>query len=405
MRLKIGIVGCGVVATAYYLPHMLRNANKYQVVAVCDNNERRAKACAKLFGVPQVFSDYNQMIREADIEAVFILTGPGTHAPFALAAVESGRHLLLQKPMALNLADAERITQAVRKSKVVAVIEPSDHSPIDWRYDQVRSLVADGLLGDPYWFTLCPTGPDHEHVSLSGNPYGIGAFYSKDSGGFLFDYPYGPNQIATVLGSFKSVQGLAKVSIPNRAVVPDERYDEFLEACTDPMDANYWRVVVHLPRTQAVEMAAPDNVFSMYEMENGWIGMFHVGRLCVPVPKGLPGGGLQIWGTEGNLVFGHGGHFASWKSRKKEGSGADGWHHIDQNLDWSRSEWPIPTPGDFNYYEASTDHLYDCILNGKDPVVNVEWGRHITEVMAGALQSAEDGKRYEMTTSLTGLRA
>jgi predicted dehydrogenase len=404
-KLRVGIVGCGVVATAYYLPHLLRRSNDFEIIAVCDSNERRAKACAKLFGVAVVLTDYYKMLERDDIDAVFILTGPGTHAPFAIAAAEAGMHFVLQKPMALNLADANRITDVVRRTGVVALIEPSDHSPLDPRYSKARELVDQGVLGDPYWFDYTPYGPDHYHPSLGGNPYGIGAFYSKDSGGYLFDFPYAPSMIVNILGSCKKVQGLAKISKPDRAVVPDEHYDAFLENATDPFNSNYWEVVVTLPKSKEIKMEAADNVYSTYEMTNGWIGTFHAGRLFHPVPKGLTGGNLHIWGTEGNLIFGHR-HFASVLSTKKEllpETDDDGWFHMEQPGDWSKAKWPIPPPGVFNYYHASTDHFLDCIRNGIDPVINVEWGRHITEMMTGAMESAATDKTYIMTTTTTGL--
>jgi predicted dehydrogenase len=65
-----------------------------------------------------------------------------------------------------------------------------------------------------------------------------------------------------------------------------------------------------------------------------------------------------------------------------------------------KAKWPQPTPGAFNYYHASTQHLIDCILEDREPIVNVDWGLHITEMMAGAAESVTTGRRYEMTTKL-----
>jgi hypothetical protein len=64
-----------------------------------------------------------------------------------------------------------------------------------------------------------------------------------------------------------------------------------------------------------------------------------------------------------------------------------------------------PKPSSFDYYSESSKHLISCILEDKDPIPNVEFGRHITEMMYGALVSAGTGRRYEMTTTCTGLRA
>jgi predicted dehydrogenase len=397
-KVKVGVVGCGVVATAYYLPYLMRHADP---VAVCDINEARTAACARLFGAREQYQDYDEMIRRADIEAVFILTGPGTHARFALTAVEAGKHILLQKPMCLTMADANAIVAAVRRTGVKALIEPSQHSPLEPPYRELRALIDQGVLGGPYWFSLIPAGPDHYHASLGGNPYGLGAFFSQDSGGMLFDYPYAPTQIVTLLGACKSVMGMAKISVPDRYIVPESEYDRFLAQATDPDDVNYWDVVLDLPRTERIRMGAEDNVFSLYEMANGAIGCFHVGRPFHPTLPGSPGGSLQIFGTEGNLIFG-GGHVASIISSKRDllpRVDGDGWYHISPPANVGQAAWPKPAPGGFNYYHASTQHLIDCILEDRDPIVNVEWGRHITEMMVGAIESSRTGKRYEMTTT------
>lgn len=403
-KVKIGVVGCGVVATAYYLPYLMDHAD---LVAVCDLDAERTAACMRLFGAKEQYQDYGEMIKRADIEAVFILTGPGTHARFTIQAAEAGKHILLQKPMATNMTDTNAIVQAVRKAGVKALVEPSSSTLLEQAYGQLRGLIDQGVLGDPYWFSLIPTGPDRYHPSLGGNPYGLAAFYSQDSGGMLFDYPYAPTQIVTLLGACKSVMGMAKISAPDRAIVPESEYTKFLNEATDPYNANYWDVVVNLPRTEQVKMGAPDNVFSLYEMANGAIGCFHVGRPFHPVLSGSGGGNLQIYGTEGNLFFG-GGYLASIVSSKQAllpNVSEDGWYHIPPVGDVRKAVWPKPTPGGFNYYHESSQHLIDCILEDREPLVNVEWGRHITEMMVGALESARTGQRYQMTSTLDGLVA
>jgi predicted dehydrogenase len=400
-KVKVGVVGCGVVATAYYLPYLM-NMDSVELVAVCDRFETRTRACTRLFGAKQQYLDYDEMIARADIEAVFILTAPGTHVPFTLNAVQAGKHVLLQKPMATNLPDAWRIAEAVRQAGVKAVIEPSSGTPLDPDMALLRNLVKKGVLGDVQWFSLAYTGPTRYDASLGNNPYGLDAFYTKDSGGFLFDFPYGPIQIVGVLGACKSVMAAARISSVENVIVPEGKYDEFLAQVTDPMQANYWDVVLDLPRTQRVQMEAYDNVYSIYEMVDGSIGTCHVGRIHHPVLPGTGGGGLQIFGTQGNLIFGAG-YTASIISKRVDllpQVDADGWFHIPPRGDGSKAKWPQPTPGAFNYYHQSTQHLIDCILQDRPPLVNVDWGLHITEMMAGAAESYATGQRYAMTTTL-----
>ncbi len=400
-KVKVGVVGCGVVASAYYLPCLMK-METVEITAVCDRFETRTAACARLFGAREQYQDYAEMLQRADIEAVLILTAPGTHAAFALQAIAAGKHLLLQKPLATNMEDARRIATAVRQSGVKAVIEPSTGTPLDADMAELRRLVRAGVLGEVQWFSLAYTGPTSYDVSLGNNPYGQDAFYTQDSGGFLFDFPYGPIQIVGVLGPCKSVTASARISKVENWIVPEQQYDEFLAGVTDPERANYWDAVLSLPRTQKVAMEAYDNVYSLYEMVEGGIGSCHVGRIHHPVLAGTGGGSLQIFGSEGNLIFGAG-YSASIITRRKEllpRVDADGWYHIPNRGDASKAKWPQPTPGAFNYYHESTRHLVECILEDKEPLPNVDWGLHITEMMAGAVESFRSGRRYEMTTSL-----
>jgi predicted dehydrogenase len=266
----------------------------------------------------------------------------------------------------------------------------------------LRDLVRRGVLGEILWFSLGWTGPTTYGPSLGSNPYGQDAFFTADSGGFLFDLPYAPANIVSVLGPCKSVMAYTKTAALEHHIVPESRYDEFLSQVTDPRQANYWDIVLDLPRTQPVRMEAVDNAYSLYTMVNGAIGACHVGRIFHPVLPGLGRGALQVFGTEGNLMFG-GGYAASIISTRKDllpRVDKDGWYHIPVRGDVSQAKWPQPVPGGFNYYHESSQHFIDCILENREPVVGLEWGLHITEMMAGALESARTGQVYQMTTGL-----
>jgi len=400
-KVKIGIAGCGVVATAYYLPYLMTRED-VEITAVCDLYEERTKACVRLFGAKEEYLDYYEMMEKADLDAVFILTAPGTHVPFTLRAVEAGTHVLIQKPLATDMKDAHTIADAVRKAGVKCIVEPSSSTPLDPDYALLRDLVRKGVLGDILWFSLAWTGPTTYGPALGTNPYGQAAFYDADSGGFLFDLPYAPTQIVAVLGGCKSVMAQAKISVADHKIVPEGEYDKFLAQATDPNDANYWDVVLDLPRTHPVKMEAVDNAYSLYEMSDGAQGACHVGRIFHPILPGTGGGALQIYGTEGNLLFGAG-YMASVISTRKEllpEVEEDGWFHIRGRGDGSKAKWPQPTPGAFNYYHESSKHLIECIVEDKEPIVGIDWGLHITEMMAGAIESSRTGKRYDMATTL-----
>jgi predicted dehydrogenase len=401
-KVNIGVVGCGVVATAYYFPYLM-NMPDAELVAVCDLEPKRTAACARLFGAKEQYQDYFEMLQKADIEAVLILTAPGSHKAFAVAAATAGKHFLLQKPMAITMDDALAIKDATRKANVKAVIEPSDHTVLHPHYRALRDLITKGVLGLPYWFIHAATAGDSYSAMLGGNPYGNAAFFKKDSGGMLFDFPYAPNQIVTLLGSCKSVMGVSRTSVPERMIVPDQGYTDFLHSATDPQNVNYWDVVMNAPKTERIAMESNDNVFSLYEMDEGWTGVFHVGRPFHPMPKGVNEGGFKIFGSEGNLIMDMNGKMASLITTRKDlvpNADANGWTTFDPLGDISKAGWPKPIPGGFNYYHVSTQHLVDCILQDLEPVVGIDYGLHVTEMMWGALESSRTGQRYTMTTKL-----
>lgn len=400
-KVKVGVVGCGVVAAAYYLPYLMTMENA-EITAVCDLHSVRAEACARVFGAREQYGDYYDMLAKSEIDAVFILTAPGTHVPFALAAIEAGKHILIQKPMATDLHDARKIRDGVRAAGLKAIIEPSSSTPLDPDFALLRNLVKQGVLGEILWFSLGATGPTNYGPGLASNPYGKAAFFDADSGGFLFDLPYAPTNIVGVLGACKSVFAHAKISVADDFIVPESAFDNYMAQLNDPADSNYWDLVVNLPRTEAVKMEAVDQAYSLYEMADGSHGACHIGRIYHPVLPGSGGGALSIYGTEGNLLFGAG-YKASIISSRKDllpEVSDDGWFHIPLRGDRSKARWPVPVPGAFNYYHESSRHLVECIIEDKEPLVNVDWGLHITEMMYGALKSSQTGELYHMTTSL-----
>jgi len=304
--------------------------------------------------------------------------------------------------LATNMEDGRTIAAAIRKAGVKAIIEPSSSTGLDAKYAEVRDLVKKGVLGDILWFSLGATGPTTYGPALGMNPYGQAAFYDADSGGFLFDLPYAPTQIVAALGACKSVTAETKIGVTDHKIVPEAEYDRFLSQATDPHNANYWDVVVDLPRTQSVKMEAVDDAYSLYVMANGAHGTCHVGRIYHPVLPKSAAGALQVFGSEGNLIFGAG-YMASIITSRKEllpEVAEDGWYHIHPRPTTGPSKWPQPAKGGFNYYHESSMHLIECILEDREPVVNIDWGLHITEMMVGAVESSRTGRRYEMTTTL-----
>lgn len=107
--LRVGFIGCGRHATKMLYPSL--HLARMELVAVCDLDEAKARRNAKWFGAERFYTDHRRMLGEESLEAVLICTGPATHAQMALDCVERKLPVFVEKPPALNLAEAEQLRE------------------------------------------------------------------------------------------------------------------------------------------------------------------------------------------------------------------------------------------------------------------------------------------------------
>jgi predicted dehydrogenase len=119
-RLKVGVVGCGLIAQVMHL-HCLRElGNPFEIAALCDVSEDLSRACAGDYGVPRTFARWEDLLA-APLDAVLILTS-GSHAPIAIAAAEAGKHMLIEKPMCFSVAEGRQMIDAARRAGVTLMV-------------------------------------------------------------------------------------------------------------------------------------------------------------------------------------------------------------------------------------------------------------------------------------------
>lgn len=171
--IRLGIIGCGRVSWERHHP-ALRRLPEFQVTAVCDLDEVRAARIGKLFGAARVFSDYKAMLEECELDAVAVLTQTAAHTETGVAVLEAGKHLFLEKPVALTAEDANRLIEARKRSGCVAQVCFN----LRWHrlIRQARELIRQGMVGQlksiRSVYTHDRTGetaPDwHRSLSLGG---------------------------------------------------------------------------------------------------------------------------------------------------------------------------------------------------------------------------------------------
>ncbi len=117
-KLKIGIIGCGGISNGKHMPALSRLSDKVEMVAFCDIIVERAQEAAKKYGTPdaKVYEDYHQLLEDKSIDVVHVLTPNRSHCEITVAALEAGKHVMCEKPMAKTAADARKMLEAAKRS-------------------------------------------------------------------------------------------------------------------------------------------------------------------------------------------------------------------------------------------------------------------------------------------------
>ena len=142
--LKLGIIGCGRVAEERHFP-ALRHLPDVEVMAVSDTDENRMKRLADPLGIEHRWSDYRALLEDPDVEAVGILTPTATHAEIGLAALEAGKHVLIEKPLAVDLEACDRLIAAGARSSLTVTVGFN----LRWHrlVQRARTFMQTGALG------------------------------------------------------------------------------------------------------------------------------------------------------------------------------------------------------------------------------------------------------------------
>ena len=142
--LRLGFVGCGRVTESLHLP-ALRRLTDWQVIAGADSDPGRLDAIANRFGIPRRYPDYRALLDDADVDVVAVCVPPSLHAAVALAALAAGKHVFIEKPLAMSLAECDQLVDhaAHSSSKVMVGFNLRWHRLIR----RAREMVRHGALG------------------------------------------------------------------------------------------------------------------------------------------------------------------------------------------------------------------------------------------------------------------
>jgi predicted dehydrogenase len=147
-KTKVAVIGLGGIAQLVHLP-ILSKLNNVEISAVADLNAIHLKTIGEKFNIQKRYSNYKELLKEEDLDAVIISTPTGTHAEIAIECLKAKKHILIERPIARSLSEAKEINNTAKKFKKQAMVGMN----LRYRPDSMlmKSLVNSGELGDIFY--------------------------------------------------------------------------------------------------------------------------------------------------------------------------------------------------------------------------------------------------------------
>ncbi len=351
--LKIGIIGSGGIAVAKHMPSLAKLSN-VEMTAFCDIIPERAEKAAKKYGTSdaRVYGDYRELLKDKSIDVVHVCTPNKSHADITVDALESGKHVMCEKPMAKTPADAKRMVEAAKRTGKKLTIGYQNRYRPDSLY--LNKLCRAGELGEIYYAKA------HAIRRRAVPTWGVFLNEEEQGGGPLIDI--GTHALDLTLWMMnnykpKSVKGSVYYKLSKKKDA-----------------ANAWG------SWNPDEYTVEDSAFGFITMENGATivleSSWALNNLQVGEAK------TTLCGTEGGADMWDGLRINGEKYGKlfitKPGLDAGGVDFYDGKKD---------DPADL---EAKM--WIDCILNDREPLVKPEEALVVTEILEAIYESGRTGK-------------
>ena len=352
--LRGGVIGCGLIAACHATA--LTKVPGARVVATADIVEERAKAFAQRYGADAYYTDADQLLSRDDVDFVIVTTANNTHAPLTIKALEAGKHVMVQKPMALNVAESRAMVAAAKASgKTLMVSFMELFHPA---FKKAKELVDQGLIGDVFFVKAIMAWymPSVDAWRFDPKISGGGILMDGHSHHIaFFKWLVGedPLTVYSEHGALNSTSPVEDTGVTllrtSKALAEISGSARLLEPCQQ-MD---------FPFKESIEIF-------------GSKGAIHIKPLERP--------SLRVYSTAEGIPEALSGWFAP------------------------RLEWvPFEERGVSLHYNADEDpwtgehkHFVECIREGKPVVTDGEFGLKVMEITAGAYRSMREGRRISL---------
>jgi len=145
-KVRWGVLSTAKIGIEKVLPAM-QQGELSEITAIASNNLEKAQAAARELGIPTAYGSYEELLSTPEVEAVYIPLPNHLHVPWSIKALEAGKHVLCEKPIAMTAAEAQKLLDTAEKYPALKIMEAFmyRHHP---QWQQARQLVEDGKIGD-----------------------------------------------------------------------------------------------------------------------------------------------------------------------------------------------------------------------------------------------------------------
>lgn len=347
-KVGVGLVGSGFVTSIHY--ESFERVAAAEVLAVASPTVEHVRTFAEQRGIPRWFVDYRQMLEMPEIDLVVFGIPNDLHCEAVLAAAAAGKHVVLEKPMAMNLAECDRMIAACRQAGVkLMYAEELCFTP---KYVRLKQLVESGAVGKPHLIKQCEKH-DGPHAAWFWD-------VNRSGGGVTFDMG---------CHAFEFFRWLLSG--------PDCKQRPRATSVYAQMNTN-----VHGDKTRG-----DDDAIILVEFEGGCVGM---AEESWTKPGGMDDQ-AEVFGSEGvayaDLLRGNSIHTYSksgYEYAVEKAGSTQGWSFTIYEEAW-------------NYgFPQEMQHFTECVRDDREPIVTGEDGRAVLEIVMAAYASAGQGRKIEL---------
>jgi predicted dehydrogenase len=366
---NIGVIGIGDISDVYF-----NNLKKYDIVNLVSCASRgldKARRKAEQHGLPEYYASGHELIEKSDVDIILNLTTPAAHGEYNIAALEAGKHIYTEKPLAADFEEARRMTAIAAQKGLVIASAPDTF--LGGRLQTCRSLMDEGKIGRPVAASAFVVSRGHEWHHPNPD------FFYQEGGGPLLDIgPYYITALLALLGPVARVNGMSSRALDKRTIMYGPRIGEEITVDVD----------THITANLEFVNGALGTVITSFDIWDSQLPRIEIygteGTICIPDLDPLSGPNLfggPIWlKTEENC---------RWKGQPREDPLPE-WTEIPVTRRFSETGHDVNSRG-----IGLVDMAYG-IRDNREPRASGAMAFHSMETMQGVLDSASEHRFVEI---------